>query len=146
MDLVTAIAELEAGQSDEVMLAQLQERTVDTVGSLSGGKLAGLLAKFGLLAFIQDQINATGDYSVIRNICIAISQRLLPEGEVQLNDIDNLMLLDMFLADATVYTIISATGQTNEAIKNVVLAAATVTEPEFPGIRMVDLVKIRGAK
>lgn len=143
MDLVTAIAELEAGQSDEEMLVQLQARTVGVVGSLSGGDLTGLLAKLGLLSFVTDQVNATGTNSVIRNICIAINQRLLPDGGIQFDNPDNVALLDMFLADATVSAIISATGRTIEGVRGVILSAATGTEPEFDGLNMRQMLAVR---
>lgn len=146
MSLVNAIAEIEAqtpGLSNEDMLVALKSRTVDKLGLLSGGVLSGLLAANGLLAYVQDTANATGDMSAMRNICVAIDQRLLPDGEIDFSEAGNQSLLGLFLSDATINGILSAQGKTATEIQALILSAATTQEPEFPGIRMVDVVRAR---
>lgn len=143
MSLQTVVQSLDTGQSIGELTALVKARTVDVIGLASGAEISGVLIQAGLLSLIEDQKNDTGTHSILRNICIGLSKRFLPNGEVDLSNAANVMLLDAFLADATVTTMLTAAGTDAATVKAAVMALGTTQQPEFPGVREVDIERLR---
>lgn len=143
MSLQTVVQSLDTGQSIGELTALVKARTVDVIGLASGAEISGVLIQSGLLSLIEDQKNDTGTHSILRNICIGLSKRFLPNGEVDLSSAANVMLLDALLSDATVTTMLTAAGTDAATIKAAVMALGTTQQPEFPGVREVDVERVR---
>lgn len=143
MSLQTVVKSLDTGQSIGELTALVKSRTVDVLGLASGAEISGVLIQAGLLSLIEDQKNDTGTHSILRNICIGLSKRFLPNGEVDLSSPANVMLLDAFLADATVTTMLTAAGTDAATVKAAVMALGTTQQQEFPGVREVDIERVR---
>lgn len=146
MSLAAAIAEIEVAQpglSHEAMLAALKERTITQYGMASGAEISGVLLQFGLLSLIQDQINATGEHTPLRNMSIALKDRFLPDGQVDLANPGNEAVLDAFLADATVAAIIGAQGVDPALIKAAIMQLGASIVAEFPDVTLRSVILIR---
>lgn len=141
--LAEAAAELDTGQSLGELTALVKALTIDVVGTASGAEISGVLISGGLLSLIEDQKNDAGSNSLLRNICIGLEKRFLPNGEVDLAQAGNVALLDAFLAQAEVVAILTAFGTDATAIKAATMALATTTELEFPSVREVDVQGVR---
>lgn len=146
MSLESAIAELETGQSHQEMLDQLKARTVTSYGMAAGAEISGVLLSVGLLSLIEDQKNAVGEHTALRNMCIALEKRFGPDGQVDLGNAGNVAVLDNFLADTMVLSILTAQSVAPAVVKAAIMQLGEIVEPEFPGIRMVDVVNVRGAE
>jgi hypothetical protein len=146
MSLETAIAELESGQSHQEMLDQLRARTVTKYGMAAGAEISGVLLSVGLLSLVEDQKNAVGEHTPLRNMCIALEKRFGPDGQVDLSVASNVAVLDEFLADATVAAMLAAQSINPDVVKAAIMQIGQTVELEFPNIRMVDVVNIRGAE
>lgn len=146
MSLKTAIAELESGQSHQEMLTQILARTVTKYGMAAGAEISGVLLSVGLLSLVEDQKNAVGEHTPLRNMCIALEKRFGPDGQVDLSVASNVAVLDEFLADATVAAMLAAQSINPDVVKAAIMQIGQTVELEFPNIRMVDVVNIRGAE
>jgi hypothetical protein len=143
MSLETAVAEL-TGTHAEV-LAQVKARMTTGVGRLPGAELGGVLLGFGvgLISFITDKAAATGTSSLIRDICIGMTDRFKPDGEIDFSSPANVALIDAFLADAEVAALLATGSIPAQYVKDAILAKASVAEPEFPNVTLRDIVLIR---
>lgn len=140
MSLTTVIAEL-SGTNQEIF-ELVKARTVTTVGRISGAELSGVLLSFGvgLIGFIADKATATGTYSLIRDICVGLTDRFKPDGEVDFADSSNVMLIDAFLADPEVSALLN--GIPAQVVKDAILAKASTQITEFPGVTLRDVIAI----
>lgn len=146
MSLADAITDLESGQSNEDMLTAIKARTITKYGMASGADISGVLLSVGLLSLIEDQKNATGEHTPLRNMCIALEKRFSPDGQVDLSNPSNVAVVDAFLAEATVAGILSAQSIDPNTVKETLMALGRSEVPEFPDVRMADIVNIRGAE
>lgn len=141
--LAEAVAELDTGQSLGGLTAAVRDRTIDVIGSASGAEISGVMVSGGLLSLIEDQKNDAGSNSLLRNICLGLEKRFLPNGEVDLSDAGNVALLDAFLSQPEVTAILTAFSTDAATIRAAAMALATTTEKEFPGVREVDVQEVR---
>lgn len=144
--LAAAIAEIDnamPGLSNDDMLQQLRSRTVTRLGLASGAEISGIMLQCGLLSLIQDQINATGEHTALRNMSIALKDRFLPDGQVDMGTPANGAVLDAFLSNATVAAMLSAQNINPHFVKSAIMGLGTLIEPEFPTVRMCDVVEAR---
>jgi hypothetical protein len=142
-DLQTAIAELDTGQPLDELVAAIKARKVQVVGLLSGAQLSGVLIQAGLLALIEDQRRDVGNYTPLRNICIGIYSRMAPNGEIDMADASYVTLLDAFLANPTVISLMTSAGTDAATVRAQVMALASTEEQEFLGVRGVDVERLR---
>lgn len=140
MSLETVVNSL-SGTNQEI-LAAVQARTVEQVGRIPGAELGGVLLSFGvgLVSFVTDKASATGTYSLIRDICVGLTDRFKPDGEVDFADPANVMLIDAFLADPEVSALLAVIPP--QAVKDAILAKASTSVPEFPGVTLKDVIAI----
>lgn len=146
MSIETAIAEIELSQpglSHEAMLIELRARTVTVYGLAYGAELSGVLLQFGLLSLIQDQVSAVGEHTALRNMCIALKDRFLPDGQVDMANPSNIMVLNSFLADATVSAVLSAQSIDPNLVHGAIVQLGASVEPEFSGITLKNVIQIR---
>jgi hypothetical protein len=140
MTLTEAITEATGTAAER--LAQVRARTVSTVGRIPGAELGGVLLGFGvgLVSFITDKAAATGTSSVIRDICIGLTDRFKPDGEVDFSVGTNVALIDAFLADPEVAALLD--GIPASYVKAAILDKASATVPEFPSVTLHDVIAI----
>jgi hypothetical protein len=141
-DLANEVSKLDPSLTIAEKTQLIKARTVDVIGLASGAEISGVLLQAGLLALIQDQVNATGTNTLLRNICLGLHARFLPDGEINLSEAANVQLLDLFLADATASGVLAAYGTDAATVKAGVMALGTTTQPEFPGVREVDIERV----
>ncbi|MCB1116824.1 MAG: hypothetical protein KDK71_10185, partial [Chlamydiia bacterium] len=87
-----------------------------------------------------------GEHTPLRNMCIALEKRFGPDGQVDLGSAGNIAVLDNFLAEASVLAILDAQSVAPAVVKAAIMQLGEIVEPEFPTVRMVDIVTIRGAE
>ena len=141
MSLQSVVQSMQGTHSE--VLEQVQARTVTVTGTIPGAQLGAVLLGLGvgLVGFITDKAAATGTSSLIRDICIELTDRFKPDGEVDFSDSANVALIDAFLADAEVAALL---GQIPAAaVKDAILARASTTQTEFPGVTLRDIITIR---
>ena len=143
MTLETVVAGL-TGTHAEV-LEQVKARMTTGVGRLPGAELGGVLLGFGvgLISFITDKASATGTSSLIRDICIGMTDRFKPDGEIDFSSPANVALIDAFLADAEVAALLATGSIPAQYVKDAILAKASVAMSEFPGVTLADIIAIR---
>lgn len=128
------------GMTSEQALAHVKHKTVDVIGMARGADISGVLLKYGLLALVKDQANLTDINTQLRNICIALEDRFKPDGEIDL--LSNGFVIDLFLGDATVVSILTAQGLVASDVKDEVMLLGTTTEPEFLDVTIKDVMTI----
>lgn len=140
MNTVIAAA---TGTHQEI-LAEVRARTVTVTGRIPGAELGGVLLSFGvgLVSFITDKASATGTTSLIRDICVGLTDRFKPDGEVDFSDANNVALIDAFLADAEVTALLAAASIPAEYVKAAILAKASTTVSEFPSVTLKQVIEI----
>lgn len=128
--------------TNQEIFEQVKARTVTKVGRLSGAELGGVLLSFGvgLVSFVTDKASSTGVYSLIRDICVGLTDRFKPDGEVDFADPANVLFIDAFLADPEVNTLLSAIPP--QLVKDSILSKASVSVPEFPGVTLHDIIVV----
>ena len=143
MSLTAAITE--ATGSYQEVLATVRARTVSTLASMKGARLEGVLIGAGLLPLIKRVAKTDTDPDVLfHGICQGLTDRVLPEGEIDFSDPENIALIDMFLANETVSAILAAGPYvTGENLKAVILAKASQATPEFPNVTLRDVIAVK---
>ena len=140
MSLASAIAEY-TGTPEEI-LAQLKQRTVPQLGQISGAALQQVVLENGLLAFVRDKAAAVGDYSAIRNMCIALSDRMTQDMGIDFSKQNNSVFLSAFLAEPEVAAILAAQGKTSTDVEDAIAVYALKQEPEFPSVTLRDVLLV----
>lgn len=140
MSLTTVIADL-SGTNQEIF-ELVKARTVTALGRIPGAELSGVLLSFGvgLVSFVTDKASATGTYSLIRDICVGLTDRFKPDGEVDFSDASNVALIDAFLANAEVAALLGQIPA--QAVKDAILAKASAAVAEFPGVTLHDVIAV----
>lgn len=143
MSLETVVSEL-TGTHAEV-LAQVKARMTTQVGRLAGAELGGVLLGFGvgLISFVTDKAAATGTSSLIRDICIGMTDRFKPDGEIDFSNPANEALIDAFLADSEVAALLATGSIPAGYVKDAILAKASTAQLEFPNVTLRDIIAIR---
>lgn len=141
--LQEAVNQLDPSLTDKEMLDVLSQAKVATVGLASGAEISGVLLQAGLLSLIEDQKNASGSHTALRNICLALRMRFLPDGQVDLSNPANVSLLDAFLAESAVADIMTAVGTDATTVKNTIMFLATSESLEFSNLRLIDIARAR---
>lgn len=151
MSLDSVVQEL-SGTHAEV-LVQVKARTTTQVGRLAGAELGGVLLGFGvgLISFITDKASATGTSTLIRDICIGMTDRFKPDGEIDFSNPSNVALIDAFLADSEVAALLASPTLLDPPqsaipasyVKDAILAKASTPQPEFPDVTLADIIAIR---
>ncbi len=119
-------------------------RTISQLGKIWGADVQKVMASAGLLGLISDTTWATGTNSAFRDLCITLTDRFGAGGEIDFSDPFTMQFVDAFLAESAVSAIVAAGPyQTTEVFKAAVLAQATTSVPEFPGVTLRDVIAIR---
>ena len=143
MSLESVLAAECGVMTNDEALAHIRDKTVVVDGMASGADVSGVLLSAGLLSLIRDQVNLADTHTKLRNICIALADRFLPDGQIDLSIPGNVSVIDEFLADTTVAGILSVQSLVATDLKAAVMLLGQSPKAEFPNTTIRDVIAIR---